>query len=353
MFIPRTTEMKSYIKATILAFSTFLASKTLAAQETVSKDATSNKRHRIIVTSDFPPFPVTNSDPDDVQSIVRFLLYSNELDVEGLIVSAGTFDMVAEKKNMLAVLDEYDKVDENLRKHDVKYPTADALRAMTYEGKGNNNGIKIKWGCGKQPVEDIIGKGKSSEASEAIIAAVDKPDSRPLWVSVWGGPREVAQAIWDVRNTRNEAELKTFISKLRVYLIACQDATHEWLMNEFPDLFIVESRKTYHGMFGSDSKEWAEENIINKHGPLCAIYPPKAMAGPGVIEGDSPAFLHLISANRGINDPEDPSQPSWGGQYERKNGTNHWVDGSGGATISKWKDDFQAEFKKRADWCIE
>ena len=150
-----------------------------------------------------------------------------------------------------------------------------------------------------------------------------------LWISVWGGPREVAQAIWKVKNTRSEAELKAFIGKLRVFFIACQDASHEWLMTEFPDLFIIESRKTYQGMFGSDSRAWAEENIIKNHGPLGAIYPPKAVAGPGVIEGDTPAFLYLVSANRGLNDPEDPTQPSWGGQYKRKPNTNHYVDGPG------------------------
>ena len=173
-----------------LALLVIFGGSPLAAQE---KPAPMHKKFRIIVSSDFPPFPVTNSDPDDVQSMVRFLLYANEFDVEGLIASAGTFSMVAEKKNILAVLDEYDKVDENLRKHDPKYPTANALRAVTFEGKGNNNGIKIQWGCGKQPVEEIIGKGKDSEASNAIIAAADKPDSRPLWISVWGGPREVAK----------------------------------------------------------------------------------------------------------------------------------------------------------------
>jgi hypothetical protein len=68
-------------------------------------------QYRLIISTDFPPFPVTNSDPDDVQSIVRFLLYANEFDVEGLIVSAGTLNMVAEKKNILAALDIYDKVD--------------------------------------------------------------------------------------------------------------------------------------------------------------------------------------------------------------------------------------------------
>ena len=260
--------------------------------------------------------------------------------------------MVAEKKNILAVLNEYDKVDENLRKHDARFPTADALRAVTFEGKGNNNGIKIRWGCGQQPHTEIIGEGKDSEASNAIIAAADKPDPRPLWICVWGGPREVAQAIWTVKNTRSEAELKAFIAKLRVFLIACQDASHEWLMTEFPDLFIIESRKTYQGMFRSDGHAWVEENIIKNHGPLGAIYPPKAVAGPGVIEGDTPSFLYLVSANRGINDPEDPTQPSWGGHYKHRPNTNHYVDGPGPSSISQWRNDYQKEFRERADWML-
>jgi hypothetical protein len=76
------------------------------------------------------------------------------------------------------------------------------------------------------------------------------------------------------------------------------------------------------------------------------------VAGQGVIEGDSPAFLYLVSANRGINDPEDPTQPSWGGQYVRQGSTKHYVDGPGAASIRKWRTDFQAEFKERANWTL-
>ena len=157
--------------------------------------------------------------------------------------------MTAEKKNILSVIDQYEKVYGNLKTYDSEYPTPDYLRSVTFEGKGNNHGLNVIWGYNKQPYTDIIGKGLDSEASNAIIAAADKPDSRPLWIGVWGGPREVAQAIWDVQHTRSEKELKAFISKLRVFLIYCQDATHEWMMNEYPDLFIIESRKTYQGMF--------------------------------------------------------------------------------------------------------
>ena len=39
---------------------------------------------------------------------------------------------------------------------------------------------------------------------------------------------------------------------------------------------------------------------------------------PGQQEGDSPSFLHLASALRGLNDPEQPNQPGWGGRFVRR-----------------------------------
>jgi len=163
------------------------------------KPSDTKEKLRVIMTSDFPPIGVVKggddvpntqkSDPDDMQSMVRFLLYANEFDVEGLVASAGTFAMVADKNNILGVLDEYEKVYNNLKSYDLNYPSADYLRSVTFEGKGSNHGLKITWGCGKQDFTEIIGKGKDSEASNAIIAAADKPDPRPLWIGVWGGPR--------------------------------------------------------------------------------------------------------------------------------------------------------------------
>ncbi|HKK82168.1 MAG TPA: DUF1593 domain-containing protein [Prolixibacteraceae bacterium] len=325
------------------------------------------EKYRVITMSDFPPIGVQKSgdhlpntmksDPDDMQSMVRFLLYANEFDIEGIVVGAGTFAMTAHKKNMLEVLDRYDQVYDNLITYDTGYPTADYLRSVTFEGRANNHGLSIKWGCEKQDVWEIIGEGLDSEASEAIIAAVDKDDPRPLWIGVWGGAREVAQAIWKVKTTRSEYELEKFIGKLRIHLIYCQDATHKWLMDEFPELFIIESMKTYQGMFGGhDPKSdlaWVNEHIRNNHGPLCDIYPHEGMGCTGVCEGDTPAFLHLVSANRGINNPEDPTQSSWGGRFVQKEGTNHYVDGPGKSSISKWRAGYQQEFKELADRCIK
>ena len=317
-------------------------------------------RFRVVISSDFPPTDVMaislgvgaadhRSDPDDVQSMVRFLLYANEFDVEGLVVSSGTLANVARKQNMLDMIAIYDQVDENLRKHDSRYPTADALRSVTFQG------LSGTWGAS---VSNNLGEGKDSEASEAIIRMIDKPDSRPVWFCVWGDCSNIAQAIWKVQHTRNAAELQTFLSKIRIYQIAHQDDTIDWLLANFPNLFIIYSRTTYMGIFGGPddplgNMSWLDQNIRQDHGPLGAVYPKYWAEGTeGLKEGDTPSFLYLVSAAHQINDPEDPSQESWGGQYVRLDKTNHWVDGPGSRSISKWKPQYQADFALRANWMM-
>ncbi|MFO1001293.1 MAG: DUF1593 domain-containing protein [Planctomycetaceae bacterium] len=313
-------------------------------------------RLRVVVSTDFPPIGVVKagdvpndqkSDPDDMQSMVRFLLYTNEFDVEALIATSATFAGKARKKNILDVIGRYEQVYENLRKHDEQYPKPDDLRAVTFEGRDGT------WG--RKGTENI-GAGKDSEASEAFINIVDQPDPRPIYVCIWGDCSVISQAIWKVRETRGAAELETFLSKLRIHQIATQDGTIGWLRESFPRLFIIHSEKTYFGMFGADDPisnlAWIDEHVRHNHGPLCDIYPPEGIGCTGVCEGDSPAFLWLISANRKLNNPDDPTQESWGGQFRRDGNTNHFIDGAGGTSISKWRKDFQKEFAERADWCV-
>jgi hypothetical protein len=311
---------------------------------------------RVVISTDFPPLDVCmsgcpadrTSDPDDIQSMIRFLLYANEFDVEGLIASSATFANVAKKQNILDILELYDKVDNNLRKRDTRYPTAAYLRSVTFEGRSGT------WG---KSVNNNIGKGKDSEASDAIIKIVDKPDTRPVWFCVWGDCSNIAQAICKVQQTRSQKEFQTFLNKIRIYQIGKQDDTIDWLMENFPDLFIIYNKTTYNGIFGGPddslgNSKWIEANITKNHGPLGAIYPLSAMGVNGVKEGDSPSFMYLISAALKMNDPEDPSQESWGGQFVRLQNTDHWIDGTGASSISKWKDQYQDDFAKRADWML-
>lgn len=350
-----------------LAVFLLLGLGSLASAQVEGNGPAKNKSYRVIISSDFPPLDVIpggagygpaekRSDPDDIQSMVRFLLYTNDLEVEGLIASSGTFANVANKENILAILDLYDQVDENLRKHDPRYPTADRLRSITWEGRSGN------WG---KPANNILGEGKESEASEAIIRVVDRKDPRPVWICVWGGPQEVAQAIWKVKQTRSNNELEIFLSKLRIFIIGLgdnpgQDGSGQWLIDNFPDLFLIVSQNTYHGMFAQHTSignlEWLNVNIREGHGPLGAAYPSSGYNPdqPGMQEGDTPSFLYLISAIRGLNDPERPGQESWGGQYKKRDEEmNHWYDGPGAESVKKWLPEIQKDFAIRADWMLE
>ncbi len=323
-------------------------------------------RPRVILLSDFPPLDVIpggagngpaekRSDPDDIQSMVRMLLYSNDLDIEALVASAGTFANIANKQNIFDVIEIYDQVDDYLRQRDVQYPTPGELRKVTWQGRSGT------WG---KPVEQIVGEDKDTEASEEIIRLVDLDDPRPVWVGVWGGPADLSQAIWKVQQTRNEEELQRFLSKIRVFMIGLgnktgQDGSGQWLLDTFPELFVIVSQKTYAGMFCQKSEwgnpEWLTTNIREGHGPLGALYPPTGFYpdNPGVQEGDTPTFTHLISGLRGLNDPEKPDQESWGGQYvQRDPSKNHWYDGPGAESIRKWLPDIQRDFARRADWML-
>ena len=75
---------------------------------------------------------------------------------------------MAKKQNILDVLKLYDQVDQNLRRHDRRYPTADKLRSVTWEGRSG------AWGwpsLARRPNvwNEILGDGKDTEASNAIV----------------------------------------------------------------------------------------------------------------------------------------------------------------------------------------
>lgn len=322
------------------------------------------------------------NEPDDAESMVRFLVYSNHYDVEGLVATTSTHlrNTIAEWR-IKEIVQAYGKVRDNLLLHEPGFPTEAKLQAM------------IKKGIPKYGIEGV-GPGMDSEGSDWLIEVVDKEDERPLWVSVWGGVNVLAQALWKVRQTRTPEALDKFVSKIRVYTISDQDNSAFWIRKEFPDLFYIVSpggnyrhatwsgisgEPWYHFASGADTtlvkNSWLRENIMENHGPLGAEYPEVEYA----MEGDTPSFLSLI--NNGLNDPEHPNYGGWGGRYElyqprflpyrraeheEEETRPIWTDaqdeviGKDGriyidnhATIWRWRDAYQNDFAARMDWCVQ
>lgn len=329
-------------------------------------------KQRVIVLTD-----ITN-EPDDQESLVRFLVYANEYDVEGLVATTSThLRDKARKDKIIELVNNYGKVKPNLDKHAAGYPTAEYLLSVS---------------TAHLPLYSMegVGKGKDSPGSELIIKAADKTDERPLWISVWGGANCLAQALWKVRETRSEDEVNKFVSRLKVYSISDQDFAGQWIRNNFPELFYIVDpsagdswleyyKATWTGISGDKwykngplfhyalvDNPWLMENIRKDHGPLGANYLPFDY----IMEGDTPSFLGLV--NNGLGWCIDPSYGGWGGRYELYQSyaekgkiwtssvrtqdeivlPNGNVDASNQATIWRWREAYQNDFAARMDWNI-
>ena len=120
---------------------------------------------------------------------------------------------------------------------------------------------------------------------------------------------------------------------------------------------------TYRGMYltGDESltsREWIKRHV-HSAGPLGELYPTKTSTAPNshgcMKEGDTPSWFFFLPL--GGNDPRDPSQPGWGGRYERQaDGWYRDVSRQPGVdpreSVSRWRADFQADFARRLKWCL-
>jgi len=300
---------------------------------------------RIVVMTDI------GGDPDDRQSMVRFLLYACDFEVEGLLTGFGHGHYKKTRPDLIRqAVEAYGKVQENLRKHREDYPSADRLMGLIKDG---HNGDPHK-----------VGKGMDSEASEWIIRVLDRADPRPVWFSIWGGPRELAQAIWKASRTRPAEELAAFKRKIRVHSIADQDRTAGWVKQNHPDVFWIFSNRLFRGIWQAGeqslvSPAWLERHVRTGHGPLGAIYPAKAAGKAGVKEGDTPSFLYVLPD--GLSDPEHPEWGNWGGRFKPSGRGREYVpdaDIERGRpsplySIYRWRRAYQNAFEARMDWCVK
>jgi hypothetical protein len=309
-------------------------------------------RLRLIIETD------AGGDPDDEQSLVRFLLYANEWDIEGIIanrpVARPGENHNTERRGLGIVrqlLNAYGECWTNLVRHDARFPTKDDLWKHT-----------------------VAGYDDSDEAVRLLIAALDKSDPRPLWYSDWGSDRGAAtnnlkRALDRVARERGPEGYARFKSKLR---LSSSDKFGEHTAHLTPPFALwvntfepaLEGRAWYHRFSALTARAGGFDlarDVLAGHGPLGALYPTNTSRWAK--EGDSTTFLYLVPT--GMNDPGDPTWGSWAGRYGLN--TNYpgkpyyWASQSDtwqGATnrdntLARWAADLQNDFRARLDWCVK
>src|SRR4051812_32354791 len=93
-------------------------------------------RTRLIVLTDVSSLTAGIAEPDDGQSLIRLMLYANDLDIEGVVASSNLGPGQRVRPDLIRqVVDAYEKARPNLLLHDPRYPPADVLRGLIKSGQ--------------------------------------------------------------------------------------------------------------------------------------------------------------------------------------------------------------------------
>jgi hypothetical protein len=327
-----------------------------------------NVKPRVFVISDI------SNEPDDAESLVRFLLYANEFDIKGLVACTSTWMKSAvHPEDMETIIRAYKQVVTNLSAHvhpDNPYPSAEHLLGLIRSGPSV---------YGKRALESGV---PLSGGAALLIDQLSASSDEPLWVLCWGGTNVLAQALHHIHQSQSASDSARLRSRLRVYSISDQDDTGLWIRITYPDVFYICSihgwnqyaMATWVGISGDIIHKFDEDgpditkvtaSWLKKHiqiGPLGGVYPDYKF----IMEGDTPTFLYLIQ--NGLGAPEHPEWGSWGGRYnlvDLGGAARHYSDAtdsvigkdgkvytSNKATIWRWRDAYQNDFAARIQWTL-
>ncbi|TGO06770.1 Glycerol-3-phosphate ABC transporter, periplasmic glycerol-3-phosphate-binding protein [Serinibacter arcticus] len=371
----------------------------------------------IDVNTDAPRTIIT-TDPelDDLNSMLRVLLYSNEIDIVGLVYSASQHHWMGDPATGLApkrwpeispdtiyhidqAINAYEKVQSNLRVHDARYPTAESLRDMTYWGNVKNIG---------EMAEDTDGSNFIKE-----ILLDDEPGQ--VFLQAWGGPNTIARALKSIEDEYKgtpqwDAIYDKIVAKTVITSWGQQDTTfRDYIKPNWPD---IHNREVSTSVWGYGSRgvvlpehavyhtpEWTAANVSTV-GPMGAEYrvwgdgkqmaagfdsedyfalsgytadelramgygvwtPPQAKGG-WISEGDSSNFALLM--DNGLTSWAHPSWGGWGGrqapnasgdplQWANRGVRDIGPDGQprNDYAAARWFEDFQLDYAARMQWTV-
>ncbi|MFX0557783.1 DUF1593 domain-containing protein [Maribacter sp. CXY002] len=312
----------------------------------------------------------TDGEIDDVDTFIRFLLYTNEFETQGLVYSSSMWHWKGDGKGtkftsememtqqiygedltdlrwpgtqwIQELLADYGKVYPNLILHDKNFPSPEKLLGMVRVGNIDFEGEMEK----------------RTEGSELIKEKLLDNDDRDLFLQAWGGTNTIARALKsieeDYSGTKDWEAIKEKVSKKAIiYTIMDQDATYKkYIGPNWPEIRVFYNANQFwcfaypwKRVVPQSQQPYLEgsfmgPNIINDHGPLLQKYysygdGQKQEGDPNhfegdiskiintergdfakydfISEGDSPAFLHLVDV--GLNNYDDPSRGGWSGRF--------------------------------------
>ncbi|AEG44466.1 DUF1593 domain-containing protein [Isoptericola variabilis] len=316
-------------------------------------------------TSASAPRTIVTTDPelDDLNSMLRMLLYSNEINIVGLVYSASQHHYSGDPERGIQpkrwpepgarlhideAVDAYAEAYPNLVQHADGYPEPEHLRSLIRTGNIANVGDMSEPTPGSDLIKDVL--------------LDDEPGQ--VFLQAWGGPNTIARALKSIEEEyKDTPEWETVYDKVVTKTVFTswgqQDTTFAtYIKPTWPD---IEHREVATGTWGYGARgvvlpqdqfylsaEWMERNVSSV-GPFGASYrvwgdgkqmaagfdnedyfglsgytaaelramgylvwTPPQPKGSWISEGDSSNFALLI--DNGLRNWEHPSWGGWGGR---------------------------------------
>lgn len=275
---------------------------TLPQQVGLSAFPENYKKKRLIISTD-----IGGGDPDDIQSMIHFLVYAYKFDLEGIVISRPRGDI----KVMDRVLAAYRRDYPLFQAVSSEYPSPRQIRQLIKVGAERNK---------KSPSQ---GYAKATDGSRLIVRAARRDDSRPLYVLVWGAITDVAQAIHNAPDIKKKIKIYSITSSNnKGYNTDLDPSPSLYLRNKHKEtLTWIESNETFRGMYlygMGDKTRYGNvgfvEKVLKPRGRLGILFYRISadinVNAYGIKMGDTPSLLFLFNGSF-----EDPSKPSWGGQF--------------------------------------
>jgi hypothetical protein len=253
------------------------------------------ERPRIVITAD--------PELDDLNSLIRFILYSTDVKVEGLIYASSQFHWKGDGKGtkwfvpgreytrgglkicpceswrwakderfIHDVVEAYEKAYPNLKVHNAAYPDPEELKSKIKVGNIEFDG-------------DI---SKDSEGSDWIKQLILDDQPGKLFLTAWGGQSTIARALKSIQEEyQDKPEWNTIrekvLNKVVILPSGDQDDTYrDYIKPNWPGIdyrqFVGGPRYSYGAQLGASkgdsiflTPEYLKENILDR-GPLGSLY---------------------------------------------------------------------------------
>jgi hypothetical protein len=312
----------------------------------------------------------TDMESDDIASLVRYLLYTNELDTKGIVYTSSKFHWAGDGQGTEfflpnreyktpqtswrwtgnttiedQLIPSYAKVYPNLRRHDSDYPSPGKLKSLVKLGNISFEGEMASDTPGSNLIRDLL---------------LDN-DRRPLYLQAWGGTSTIARALKSIEERYSAsprwASVKAAVSRKAVILASgFQDETYaNYISVKWPAVKVEELSAGYAtwgfncnnngqgnvrglpadrvyftgdwirrniqiGPWGSHYRSWLDGQTTA--GDPLDVFGDPAKAPGGwckpmgqydfLSEGDNVVFNQLLRT--GLQNPSDPATGGWGGR---------------------------------------